>query len=370
MKKRIKMAVVGLRFGEYIVDCQILGDPGMDYIELVGVYDLDVSKSSSIANKHAVRQYASLDEVLGDPEVEAVGLFTPPAGRAELIRKIIRAGKHVMTTKPFELDAADALAVLEEARALKKIVHINSPEPLPDAETTQILKWQEEFQLGQPVSVRWETYTRNHEQADGSWYDDPAQCPVAPVFRLGIYGINQLLRLCGKVASVNVAHSRLFTGRPTADNGELYLQFENGALGSVFASFCIDDGRRYGNQLCIHFTRGTVTSEVTQTFDNHDVRAKKLCLQALESEGRVVTRSVGLETEQLSGKYQWKNFRDAARSGQPLAGEIDPKLIAHGVQVINAMCEADQQGRQVVVPELRSCEPVAIYPPVKTASRI
>jgi predicted dehydrogenase len=354
MKKRIKMAVIGLRFGEYVVDCQILGDPGMGAIELIGVYDLDESKSSRIAEKHAVRQYISLDEVLGDPEVEAVGLFTPPNGRAELIRKIIRAGKHVLTTKPFEQDAANALAVLEEARALNKIVHINSPEPLPDAETAQILNWQEAFQLGQLVSVRWETYTSSREQADGSWYDDPVKCPVAPVFRLGIYGINQLLRLCGKVDAVNVAHSRLFTGRPTPDNGELSLQFENGALGSVFASFCIDDGQRYANLLCIHFTRGTVRSEVTQTFDNHDVRAKKLSLQALDSEGRVVTRSVELETEQLSGKYQWENFRDAVRSGQPLAGEIEPKLIAHGVQVINAMCEADQQGKLVVVPKLHS----------------
>ena len=373
MKKRIKMAVVGLRFGEYVVECQILGQPGMDAIELVGVFDLDVSKSSRIAQKHAVRHYASLDEILGDPQVEAVGLFTPLNGRAELIRKIIRAGKHVMTTKPFEQDAADALAVLEEARALNKIVHINSPEPLPDQETAQILNWQEEYQLGQPVSVRWETYTSVREQADGSWYDDPAQCPVAPVFRLGIYGINQMLRLCGKVEAVNVAHSRLFTGRPTPDNGELSLQFENGALGSVFASFCIDDGQRYANHLCIHFARGTVRGEVSETFENHDMRAKKLSLQALDPEGRVVTRSVNLESEQLNGKYQWENFHDAVRSGQPLAGEIDPELIAHGVQVINAMCEADQEGRLVVIPELHSREPsterpVAMYPPVKIAT--
>ena len=190
--------------------------------------------------------------------------------------------------------------------------------------------------------------------ADGGWYDDPAQCPVAPVFRLGIYGINQLLRLCGKVEAVNVAYSRLFTGRPTPDNGELSLQFKNGALGSIFASFCIDDGHRYANHLCIHYARGTVRGEVTKTFDNHDMRAKKLSLQALDSDDQVVTRSVELETEQLNGKYQWKNFRDAVRSGQPLVGEIDPKLIAHTIQVINTMCEADREGRQIFVPELRS----------------
>ncbi len=354
MSNRIKMAVVGLRFGEYIVDCQITTGPGAPFIELAGVFDLNEEQSAAVARRHQVRQYLSLDEILADSSIEAVGLFTPPTGRAALIRKIIRAGKHVMTTKPFELNAEDALSVLQEARALNKVVHINSPEPLPDQETAHILKWQEEFQLGRPVAVRWETYTRYQEKADGSWYDDPEQCPVAPVFRLGIYGINQLLRLCGKVDAVSVAHSRLFTGRPTPDNAELSLQFKNGALGSVFASYCIDDGHRYANNLCIHFARGTVKGEVTRTAENHDMLSKKLCLQALDSDGLVFTRSVELETEQLAGKYQWETFRDAIRCGKPLAGEIDPQLIAHAVQVINAMCEADRHGMQVFVSDVTS----------------
>lgn len=338
------MAVVGLRFGEYIVDCQIGGAPGMDYIELIGVFDLDESKAKRVAQKHGVRQYASMDEVLEDSEVEAVGLFTPPGGRAELIHQIIHAGKHVMTTKPFELDAEAALTVLEEARALNKIIHLNSPEPLIDKETAQILDWQSEFDLGQPVSVRWETYTSVREQADGSWYDDPEQCPVAPVYRLGIYGINQLLRLCGKVATVGVAHSRLFTERPTPDNAELSLQFENGALGSVFASFCIDDGHRYANALSIHYERGTVRAEVARTAENNDTLAKRLSLQALDSDGQLINQSVELETEQLSGKYQWENFYAAIRGGRRLAGEIEPHMVAHSVQVINAMSEANRKG--------------------------
>jgi predicted dehydrogenase len=348
------MALVGLRFGEYIADCQIATGPGAPFIELAGVFDLDREKSVRVSKNHNVREYESLDAILADDSVEAVGLFTPPKGRAKLIRKIIRAGKHVMTTKPFELDADDALAVLNEARSLSKIVHINSPEPLPDQETAQILTWQEEFQLGRPVAVRWETYTRYHEQADGGWYDDPEQCPVAPVFRLGIYGINQLLRLCGKVDAVSVAHSRLFTGRPTADNAELSLQFQNGALGSVFASFCIDDGHRYANTLCIHCERGTIRSDALVTAANHDVISKKLSLQTLLPDGQVLTRSAELQEESLPGKYQWKNFQRAVRAASPLACEIDPKMVAHSVQVINAMCEADRKGRQVFVPDLKS----------------
>jgi predicted dehydrogenase len=353
-KQKIRMAVVGLRFGQHITDNQICSGPGAPFIELAGVFDLDEVKATKISRLHNVRQYESLDEILTDPSVEAVGLFTPPNGRAKLIRKIIRAGKHVMTTKPFELDAKESFAVLSEARALNKIVHANSPEPLPSMESAQILQWQEEFQLGQPVSVRWETYTRYHEVADGGWYDDRERCPVAPIFRLGIYGINQLLLLCGKVDAVSVAHTRLFTGRPTADNAELSMQFANGALGSVFASFCIDDGHRYANSLCIHYERGTVRSSALKTRENHDVIAKEFRLQALDERNQTVTRCLELNEEQQSGKYQWDNFYRAVREGCPLDGEITPEMIAHSVQVINAMCEADRTGRQVFVSELIS----------------
>ena len=178
------------------------------------------------------------------------------------------------------------------------------------------------------------------------------------MFRLGIYGINQLLRLCGEIDAVNVTHSRLFTGRPTADNGELSMQFKNGTLGSIFASFCIDDGHRYTNNICIHFARGTVRGAASSTFENFDLRTKRLELQALDLNDQVLTRSVELDTEQLAGKYQWQNFRDAIRKGQPLTGEIEPRLTAHTIQVINAMCDADREGRQIYVPELLSLKPV------------
>tara|TARA_B100000809_G_C15013344_1_gene485766 strand:- start:106 stop:513 length:408 start_codon:yes stop_codon:yes gene_type:complete len=84
---------------------------------------------------------------------------------------------------------------------------MNSPGPYLDIETKTFLAWQEKFSLGQPVSARWQTFVRNQEQADGSWFDDPLRCPVAPVFRLGIYGINQMISLCGEVQSVGVAHA-------------------------------------------------------------------------------------------------------------------------------------------------------------------
>src|SRR5262249_4882665 len=149
-----------------------------------------------------VRTYESLDEILADPVIPAVGLYTGPSRRADLLRKIIRAGKHVMTTKPFELDPHAALEVMQEARSRGCIVHLNSPAPVMPLDVSQIKQWQTEFRLGEPVACRADVWAGYREKADGSWCDDPELCPVAPIFRLGIYLINDLLEIFGPADEV------------------------------------------------------------------------------------------------------------------------------------------------------------------------
>ena len=342
------MAVVGLFFGEHLIRVMVSGRAAST-IALSGVCDLNAELASEVAARYETRVYASLEEILADPDIEAVGLFTPPAGRAELIRKIIRAGKHVMTTKPFEVDADEALAVLLEARSLGKAVHLNSPCALPDPETAQILNWQQEFALGQPIAVRWETYSSCREKADGCWQDDPNRCPVAPIFRLGIYGINQLLRLCGTVEAVQVMHSRIFTERPTPDNAELSLRFSNGALGSVFASLCIDDGHRFADVLTLHYERGTVTTRALNVNEGLSVTAKELLLQVRQDDGTVMNRRVEMRDYGPLNNYQWENFHHAVRNGGAVDGEVSPEQVAHTIRIINAMKTSDQTGAQVLI---------------------
>ena len=79
------------------------------------------------------------------------------------------------------------------------------------------------------------------EQADGGWYDDPERCPVAPVFRLGIYIINNLAELFGEPEKVCALSSRILTGRPTADNADLAVLFKNGAI-ATSSLLLRDDG--------------------------------------------------------------------------------------------------------------------------------
>lgn len=149
--------------------------------------------------------------LLLDSEVEAVAAFTDPAGRAELLRKIIRSGKDVMTTKSFEADPEAARSVLSEAIELNRMIHLNSPSAETPPDIACILSWQSRFSLGRPVACHIQTYCSYRELPDGTWYEDPQKCPAAPFYRLGIYGLNDILYFFANPVQITLLQSKLFT---------------------------------------------------------------------------------------------------------------------------------------------------------------
>ncbi|MBI2194193.1 MAG: Gfo/Idh/MocA family oxidoreductase [Planctomycetes bacterium] len=338
--KKIPIGIVGLNFGRAMVE-QVHSGPAGRFFELAAVCDLNAAKAKETAERLGVRAYSELGELLADPGIPAVGLFTGPAGRAGWIRQAVRAGKDVMTTKPFELDPEAAWEVLGEARRLGRVVHLNSPSPLWPPDLARIREWQERYRLGRPVACRADIWASYREKADGSWYDDPARCPAAPIFRLGIYLINDLVRLLGGAQRVCILESRLFTGRPTADNAQLGIQFQNGVLANVFASFAIGDGDFYRNSLILNHESGTIYRNCGPGRRMKPGWPVELSL--VRREGGSRCRVAECEVEGASGEYQWEAFFRAVR-GEKLPQEITPEEIVAGVRIIRALMEAERAG--------------------------
>ena len=356
--EKVKIAIVGLNFGNAIVRKLLeLEAKGESPMEIAGICDTNPERFAVVerSNGRTFRHYASVDEVLADPEVEAVGLFIGPNGRAKVIRKILAAGKDVMTTKPFEADPAEAKAILAEARALGRIVHANSPAPgLPD-DLASIARWREERGLGQPVAAYCETYANYRESPDGSWYDDPALCPVAPVLRIGIYLLNDLVWLFGRAASVAVQETRLFTKRPTSDNATLSIRFESGALATVFASFCVRDGSPWGNQLVVHFENGTVFRNMAVARREDGGAEMELVVADPADERGCAQRSVHAErvvARRVSGSYDWEGFAKAVRREPDAPAYADDDLVVEPIRILVAMKKAAKTHRETPVEHL------------------
>ena len=87
--------------------------------ELRGVVSRDQGRADAFAGRHgAARALTSFDELLADPEVDAVYIATPNALHAGQVVVAAAAGKHVMCDKPLALSVADAqraVAACEEA---------------------------------------------------------------------------------------------------------------------------------------------------------------------------------------------------------------------------------------------------------------
>ena len=339
--KKIPIAMVGLNWGDSIIREHLLDGQASELFALTAVCSKEKEKVNACARAYGVKPYHHLDDLLADEDVRAVCLMTGPFGRAALIRQIIGAGKHVMTTKPVEVDPDAALEVLNFAKSLGRVVHLNSPTPLPSPDIAQIQRWREELGLGRPVGVRADIWANYREAADGSWYDDPEKCPVAPIFRIGIYLINDLVRLIGKPQAVSVMSSRLFTGRPTPDNAQLSLAFENGTLAHIYASFCVNDAQWWLSSLTLNYENGTVYRNVGPAKNGSPREHPELAV-VVNRDGKSVTRTAiaGASTED----YQWDAFHRAILGGR-LEGEMEIEDIVAGLRVVRAMARAEKSGR-------------------------
>jgi predicted dehydrogenase len=335
----IPIGVVGLNFGRHLIDH--LSAPELrQQFQVAAVCDLDRDKAVAMGDRLGVKAYDDLDDLLGDSNIPVVGLFTAPSGRAALLRRIFHAGKDVITTKPFEDDPALAEEILEEACRLRRVVHLNSPTATPPYDILQIKRWIERYDLGRPVAARGDVWVSYREKADGSWYDDVERCPVAPIFRLGIYLINDLVAIFGAADEVLVQQSRLFTERPTADNAQLGIRFKNGALANIFASFCVQDSLKYRNSLTINFERGTIFRNVGAP-DRASAGCVELTLVREDSEEkRLVNRK---KVPLGSGFYQWNEFRRALQRRESPSPAFIRELV-DGLRIVEAMKRAAQTG--------------------------
>ena len=77
-------------------------------LDVVAVSNRTRGKAEEAARKFGIPKVLTLDEVAADPEIELVVNLTPTEVHAEIIKKMLLAGKHVYTEKTMTADIEDA----------------------------------------------------------------------------------------------------------------------------------------------------------------------------------------------------------------------------------------------------------------------
>lgn len=104
--------VIGLGMGKNRC-LQITNTPG---IRLLGVCDTDTERAKAVGEQFGVPYSAELDGFLADPKVEMCYVVTPTGEHCSVARRCLEAGKHVLVTKPMDINAERCASLIAFAK--------------------------------------------------------------------------------------------------------------------------------------------------------------------------------------------------------------------------------------------------------------
>lgn len=96
--KKINVAIVGLGFGAEFIPIYLKHPPNAN---LVAISQRNESKLNELADAFGIeKRYTDYDELLKDPDIDAVHINTPIPDHGIQSIKALKAGKHVACTVP------------------------------------------------------------------------------------------------------------------------------------------------------------------------------------------------------------------------------------------------------------------------------
>lgn len=117
MSKKINVAIVGLGFGaEFIPIYQ-----QHPHANMYAICQRTESKMNAVGDQYGIDvRYSSYDDLLADPNVDAVHINSPIPNHAEQTLKALRAGKHVACTVPMATSVEDCLEIVKAVKETGK----------------------------------------------------------------------------------------------------------------------------------------------------------------------------------------------------------------------------------------------------------
>ncbi len=167
----------------------------------------------------------SIDELLADPELDAVALATPVPTHAELAVRVAQAGKHCFVEKPLATSAADAeraVAAAAEAGTVLMVGHLLEYHPA----VRRLKELMDADELGSLYYVYGNRLNLGKLRADEN-----------ALWSLGAHDVSVVLHLVDEEPVECVAHGRSFVREGVEDVVFCYLRFPSGVVAHLHLSW-------------------------------------------------------------------------------------------------------------------------------------
>ena len=239
-----------------------------DRVQLTAVCDIVEDAARAYAKRVNVDAvYTDLDTMLREADIDAVDLCTRHDVHAPHAVAAAEAGKHVIVEKPMANSVQDCREMVEAAD--KSGVTLMVAQHLRYMRTAAAAKRLiDEGKLGEIEAVRTHMIAGGYVRGDrrGHWMGDPRYAGGGVMMTTQVHHIDLLRYYVGDVKRVYGICKTLQPHRPAGaeDLVAATLEFENGAVGHVFAKSSLS---REGRSYCLMGTEGTLYAELAVESD-------------------------------------------------------------------------------------------------------
>ena len=182
--------------------------------KLVAVMRRDAEKAKDYAQRHGVpKWYANANDLIADPDINAIYVATPPSSHEEYTLAAIKAGKPVYVEKPmsFSLDSSlNMIRAAEEKNIKLSVAHYRRAQPL----YTRIKSLLDEKAIGKPLFANLELYKRPLSDEElklpgKAWRVDAAVSGGGLFYDLGPHQLDMMYYFFGETSKVSgIAHNQ------------------------------------------------------------------------------------------------------------------------------------------------------------------
>lgn len=198
-------------------------------VELAGATDVLPGRAEQLTAEHGGRAYATLDEMLADPDIDLVVNLTIHHAHPAVITQCLNAGKHVHSEKPLAMNYADArqLVDLAQERGLRL-----SCSPITYMGEAQQTAWKV-IRTGQLGKVR-VVYCEVNWGRIEAWHPNPGPFyEVGALFDVGVYPLTLVTTFLAPARRVTAYGKVLHPDRVTKEGVPFHIDTPDWVVAAV-----------------------------------------------------------------------------------------------------------------------------------------
>lgn len=245
------------KFANTVNQMQVAGEPQ----ELVACGSRSKEKAEAFAAEHQIpRAYGSYEEMLADPEVEAVYVATPNTMHYDNCKMCLNAGKHVLCEKPFTVHHQEAEELYQLAEEKKLFIM----EGFWIRFLPALMKMQELIRNGEIGHVVWARSDYGFiAQGDRRARKFAPGLAGGALLDIGIYNLGFMRMVMGDAQPESFTSSYHFSEYGTDDFSSVLLKYPEGRSAVVTTSI----GMQMPRYAAVYGTNGAMYLEDFQHAD-------------------------------------------------------------------------------------------------------